>query len=209
MWKTEELVPLLKTMSVRFDSGELRKLSAELGVNYEELRGERLSEKVLALLEDLNRNERLEELLTCLGTYVPVVDWQQHRPRYSSTSDAKRLAKPSDPSDPFMVSGQAPVIIVPKPLEELPDHSSLLMFVVFLLWFGMSFYVFSGNALTSAESVWADPDVDEPMLTLEQFQNLFLVVYLVFTLVLLPTSYTFVKRKKEKWVSFLKEHIRL
>ena len=85
-----DLSTLRDTIANHFDLAELKALCFDLGIDFEELPGERKSGKSQALVQLLARRDRLPELLALLAEKRPTVDW------YSLTT------QPTDEKPPFM-----------------------------------------------------------------------------------------------------------
>lgn len=77
---TSPLSTLRERIVARFNLEELRTLTFDLQVNYDELRGETISGKVLALLEHLSHQERIPVLLSRLKHLRPSEDWDSFLP---------------------------------------------------------------------------------------------------------------------------------
>lgn len=77
---TEHLTNLRERIVARFDLEELRLLTFDLNVNYDELRGETLSGKTQALLERLHQEERIPDLLARLKQQRPSEEWDNLLP---------------------------------------------------------------------------------------------------------------------------------
>jgi ABC-type Fe3+/spermidine/putrescine transport system ATPase subunit len=75
MMPTTDLSALRDHIYKHFDIVELQSLCFDLGVDFEELSGERKSENIVALILLLERRERLPELLTLLAEKRPTVPW--------------------------------------------------------------------------------------------------------------------------------------
>ena len=69
------LVPLLESLVRYFDLDELRTLCFDLGLDYDELRGEVKSAKARELITVMLRQNRLAELASRLQVQRPDVDW--------------------------------------------------------------------------------------------------------------------------------------
>ena len=67
---------LRRLLVLHFSLGELRSLCQDLGVGYEELGGETKDSKSLALIEYLNRRNRLVELVVAAQRERPQVAWE-------------------------------------------------------------------------------------------------------------------------------------
>ncbi len=73
---TERLRTVRDQMVERFSLSELRDLCFELGLNWDQLAGDTLDGKAIALLERLNRQARLPALLARLHVLHPDVAWE-------------------------------------------------------------------------------------------------------------------------------------
>lgn len=72
---TEHLTTLRERMLARFNLEELRTLVFDLRINYDDLRGEIISTKIQALLEYLEKQDRIPELLVLLKQHRPNENW--------------------------------------------------------------------------------------------------------------------------------------
>jgi hypothetical protein len=77
---TQHLTNLREHIVARFNLEEIRLLAFDLSVNYNELRGETLSGKTQALLEQLHWQERIPNLLTRLKQLRPGGEWDNFLP---------------------------------------------------------------------------------------------------------------------------------
>lgn len=73
--ETQNLVELRKKISESFSKGEFKALCFDLGVPYQELPGETMSEKALELIAFMRRRGRLAELKTHCQRARPHVSW--------------------------------------------------------------------------------------------------------------------------------------
>jgi hypothetical protein len=71
----ERLRRLRQQILHRFDESELRTLSFELGILYDDLKGDTRQDKVGELLRHFVRHGRLDELVSALTAERPLVDW--------------------------------------------------------------------------------------------------------------------------------------
>lgn len=70
-----EVARLGRLLDAHFDMGELRLLCAEMGIEWENLVGERRVEKAYALVASCGRNGRLGELVAAVRRERPAVAW--------------------------------------------------------------------------------------------------------------------------------------
>jgi formylglycine-generating enzyme required for sulfatase activity len=88
----EQLTTLRERILARFNLEEARLLVADLGENFDDLRGETISGKIQALLEHLNRRDRLPDLIARLQELRPVEEWANVLPAEpNATSPYKGL----------------------------------------------------------------------------------------------------------------------
>jgi hypothetical protein len=67
---------LRRLLAAHFDAEELRTLCFDLGIDYDDLRGEGKAGKARELITYLERRGRLDELLTIATQLRPQVDWE-------------------------------------------------------------------------------------------------------------------------------------
>lgn len=58
-----------------FDQGEFEMMVFELGIDYDELSGSNMAERVLSLVKYLMRHDRLQELILLGQVERPFVEW--------------------------------------------------------------------------------------------------------------------------------------
>jgi hypothetical protein len=71
------LVALYRELKECVNQGELRTLCFEMGVEYEDLEGETRSERVLGLVDKMNRIGRLADLLKKCREHYPRINWEE------------------------------------------------------------------------------------------------------------------------------------
>lgn len=97
---------LRKLIEKRFDLEELRTLCFDLNINYDELSGDRLSTKTVALVEYMRRFGQMPQFMEALENARPVLDWpgwKQNEETALSISSQSILS--SNPDNPFGRSG--------------------------------------------------------------------------------------------------------
>lgn len=77
--KLDRQVQLRRILTERFSEGELQDLCFEMGVEYENLPGERHTDKARELVRYLDRRGRLNELVEAGKKERPNVDWEENR----------------------------------------------------------------------------------------------------------------------------------
>jgi hypothetical protein len=97
----EYLVELHRTLSTRFDEGELRTLCFGLGVEYQDLPGDGRSNKARELILYLDRRRRVPELLKLGKDLRPDVDWRGGPSEPSATSSGFWYHGPLPPESPL------------------------------------------------------------------------------------------------------------
>jgi hypothetical protein len=94
--QTKYLRNLRRKIANHFDLGELKVLCFDARVDYDELAGETLLEKVLNLINHLSRRGRLEDLIELLKEERPHVDWDENIPSpEQQIEDAEKLIPPA------------------------------------------------------------------------------------------------------------------
>lgn len=88
---TRQLATLRERIIARFNLEEVRTLVYDLGVNYDDLRGEIISTKTQALLEHLERHGRIPELMRLLKERHPGEDWERILASLPETSPPRNL----------------------------------------------------------------------------------------------------------------------
>lgn len=68
---------LVRLIGVRFDEAELRGLTYELNVDYEGLLGQGKAAKVQALVEYMERRNRMDDLMRIIRRERPEVAWPE------------------------------------------------------------------------------------------------------------------------------------
>ncbi|MCA9875757.1 MAG: hypothetical protein KC441_18930, partial [Anaerolineales bacterium] len=77
---TEQLTALREGILAKFNLEELRTLVFDLNVNYDDLRGDTISAKIQALVEHLEKRDRISDLLTLLKQRRPNEKWDSFVP---------------------------------------------------------------------------------------------------------------------------------
>ncbi|MCP4362094.1 MAG: hypothetical protein GY796_29145, partial [Chloroflexi bacterium] len=93
--KANLLVQIHDLIDDTFNLTEFRDLCLRLGVKYDNLRGETLSERIHNLVQRLNRQRRLDDLLNFCARLRPKVEWP-------------------DLSDPVALDAAPPTITAPE-----------------------------------------------------------------------------------------------
>ncbi|MBK7920014.1 MAG: hypothetical protein IPJ94_27910 [Chloroflexi bacterium] len=71
----KHLSSLRKEIIERFNEGELRTICFDLGIDFDDLRGDAKSDKARELLEHLERSGRLNALIRLVRELRPGIDW--------------------------------------------------------------------------------------------------------------------------------------
>ena len=99
------MTSLHQEISNRFNLADIRTLSFDLSIRYDELRGETLTEKILALLDYCQQHNRLSQLQAALQAQRPNVDWP---PYFATLPDYAQLApKPPSSHTTINIQGDA------------------------------------------------------------------------------------------------------
>jgi hypothetical protein len=191
---TNPLADLRESIRGRFNLNELRILTSNLNVPFEEIEGETHQNKVQSLLEYVVRHDRMPDLLHHLKIQRPTVNWER----------LVSAVKSDVVNAPFSMPPSEPIVLVPRPLTDYPDHTGYLIAICYVIWIGLTFVIFSGQSLLSTDSALAQPDVDDPLLTLRQLRWLFLAGYGVFTIVLAYISFRVIMREKQRIIIFIR-----
>ncbi|MCL4262205.1 MAG: ATP-binding protein [Anaerolineae bacterium] len=99
---------LRQMIEAHFDLQDLRELCFDLNINYDNLSGDRLSAKVIALVEEMRKRGQMELLLVTLVTARPHVSWPEWSPEEATAVTSPTLVplvRPS-PLNPFGRTGQ-------------------------------------------------------------------------------------------------------
>lgn len=100
--KTELLVEIHDLIDDTFDLPEFRDLCARLGIKYDNLRGETLSDRIHDLVQMMDRREQLGDLLKLCAELRPNIDWPElptpngsgassEQKSHQNQSDARRI----------------------------------------------------------------------------------------------------------------------
>ncbi|MCB9444898.1 MAG: SUMF1/EgtB/PvdO family nonheme iron enzyme, partial [Ardenticatenaceae bacterium] len=73
--KNQLLVQIRDLITDTFDKEEIRSLCFELGIEYDDLRGETLSTRIESLIARMNREGRLDDLLNFCAYKRPKIEW--------------------------------------------------------------------------------------------------------------------------------------
>jgi len=121
---------LRQMIESRFDLQDLRELCFELDLIYDNLSGDRLSIKIIDLIETMRKTERMSEMMTALQTVRPLLDWPEWRTIEEATAVASPASNPfiyelDSQSNPFGRSGRiedSTAYLVRQPLTSALVH---------------------------------------------------------------------------------------
>ena len=113
---TEHLTALRERILARFDLEELRTLIFDLNANYDDLRGEIISAKIQALLEYLEKQDRIPDLLALLKQRRPNEDWDNIFPTEPEANSPYKGLQFFDEADAPLFFGREQLT------TELVDH---------------------------------------------------------------------------------------
>lgn len=199
---------LYKALKKHLNMQELRALCYDLGVEPEELPTESLTDFALGLVRYMERRDRVSELLTHLAGTRPEVNWQQYSnlsqppAHLQPVTKPKHNVKPKTTIEPVVPPHTQP--IEPGPIEPTPDHSAFLVALVYLIWVVFTFFVISGQTLIAEGGRLPPPNTDDPIISSELLRILILIIYIIFTAMLVPTSYRLFILAKERITRFIK-----
>lgn len=198
---------LYKALIKHFTVEELRTLCSDLGVQHEDM-PKTLTPFARELVSYMDRHTRTSDLLAYLERVRPNANWQpysnlsQPPEHLQPVTKPKQTAKPKTPIEPVVPPHTQP--IEPGPIEPTPDHSAFLVALVYLIWVVFTFFVISGQTLIAEGGRLAPPNTDDPIISSELLRILMLIIYIIFTATLVPTSYRLFILAKERITRFIK-----